>query len=88
MSDSGTGIDPQVIDKVFDPFFTTKAQGEGTGLGLSTVYGIVKQSGGYIYVQNQTRGGAQVHDPLAARLCRPMPEETQPLPAPEPEGTI
>lgn len=56
--DSGAGIDDQVIDKVFDPFFTTKAQGEGTGLGLSTVYGIVKQSGGYIFAENRESGGA------------------------------
>lgn len=56
--DSGSGIDPQVINKVFDPFFTTKPQGEGTGLGLSTVYGIVKQSGGYIFAENIADGGA------------------------------
>ena len=59
IADTGTGIDPAVIGNVFDPFFTTKPKGEGTGLGLSTVYGIVKQSGGYIYVENQPEGGAR-----------------------------
>src|SRR6478609_9696707 len=49
VTDNGTGIPSEIIDKIFDPFFSTKDVGKGTGLGLSTVYGIVKQTGGFIY---------------------------------------
>src|SRR6266852_3786626 len=49
VEDTGSGIAPEIIDKIFDPFYTTKDIGKGTGLGLSTVYGIVKQTGGFIY---------------------------------------
>lgn len=57
VSDEGTGIEPDLMDKIFEPFFTTKDVGKGTGLGLSMVYGIIKQSGGYIYPDSQVGEG-------------------------------
>ena len=88
--DEGVGMSPATLAKVFDPFFSTKRQGEGTGLGLSTVYGIIKQSGGFIFVDS-TEG--QRHDFLdlfrgAGRAdCRPVAPRTRQNPdnSPQPQ---
>jgi two-component system cell cycle sensor histidine kinase/response regulator CckA len=75
-SDTGQGIPPHVIGKIFEPFFTTKAVGKGTGLGLSTVYGIIKQSGGYIFADSRPGEGTTfsiyfpVHRPTAEDAAR------------------
>ena len=79
VSDDGPGIPPDVMTKIFDPFFTTKPVGEGTGLGLATVYGIVKQSDGWISVDSKPGEGAAfriflpVHVPVPGVAVAPAP---------------
>lgn len=79
VNDEGSGIPQDKLQKVFEPFFTTKRTGEGTGLGLSTVYGIVKQSGGYIFVDSVVGQGTcftllfPAHE--AAPEAKPAPKE-------------
>ncbi|HCW93360.1 MAG TPA: hybrid sensor histidine kinase/response regulator, partial [Flexistipes sinusarabici] len=57
VSDNGSGIDEEKLDKIFEPFFTTKSAGTGTGLGLATIYGIVKQNNGYIFCESKKGRG-------------------------------
>jgi signal transduction histidine kinase/DNA-binding response OmpR family regulator len=76
VADTGTGMAPDVLDKVFEPFFTTKPVGQGTGLGLSMVYGFAKQARGHVEIESETGKGTTVRIYLPRATTLAMPAES------------
>jgi PAS domain S-box-containing protein len=88
--DNGLGIDPETLNHIFEPFYTTKKRGKGTGLGLSTAYGIVKQSGGYIYADSAPGHGTTIEFfmPVVDESEEPEEHHEEAIPETAGGGTI